>query len=44
MRIPTFGLDIDVIIDSPNREICYLEYLKSHRGLPPTVINKISKK
>lgn len=44
MRIPTFGLDIDVIIDSPNRELCYLEYLKSHRGLPPTVINKISKK
>jgi UV DNA damage repair endonuclease len=44
MRIPTFGLDIDVIIDSPNRELCYLEYLKSHRGLPPTIINKISKK
>ncbi len=44
MRIPTFGLDIDVIIDSPNRELCYLGYLKSHRGLPPTVINKISKK
>jgi UV DNA damage repair endonuclease len=44
MRIPTFGLDIDVIIDSPSRELCYLGYLKSHRGLPPTVINKISKK
>jgi UV DNA damage repair endonuclease len=44
MRIPTFGLDLDVIIDSPNRELCYLGYLKSHRGLPPTVINKISKK
>jgi UV DNA damage endonuclease len=44
MRIPTFGLDIDVIIDSPSRELCYLGYLKSHRGLPPTVINKISRK
>ena len=44
MRIPTFGLDLDVIIDSPNKELCYLVYLKSHRGLPPTVINKISKK
>jgi UV DNA damage repair endonuclease len=44
MRIPTFGLDLDVIIDSPNKELCYLGYLKSHRGLPPTVINKISKK
>ena len=44
MRIPTFGLDVDIIIDSPNREICYLEYLKAHRGLPPTVINKILKK
>jgi hypothetical protein len=44
MRIPTFGLDVDILIDSPNRELCYLEYLKTHRGLPPTVINKISKK
>lgn len=44
MRIPTFGLNVDVIIDSPNRELCYLEYLKTHRSLPPTVINKILKK
>ena len=44
MRIPTFGLNVDVIIDSPEKEMCYLDYLKNHKGLKPTVINKISKK
>jgi UV DNA damage repair endonuclease len=43
-RIPTFGLDCDIIIDSPARENCYLNYLKSYRALPPIVINKSPKK
>jgi UV DNA damage repair endonuclease len=43
-RIPTFGLDCDIIIESPTRETCYLNYLKSYRALPPIVINKSSKK
>jgi hypothetical protein len=43
-RIPTFGLNCDVIIDSPAKEICYRDYILSQKGLPPTVINKIGKK
>lgn len=43
-RIPTFGLNCDIIIDSPEKEICYQNYIVSQRGLPPTVINKIPKK
>jgi hypothetical protein len=43
-RIPTFGLNCDVIIDSPLRESAYLEYIKNYQSLPPVVINKISKK
>ena len=39
-RIPTFGLDIDVIIDSPAREDSCLKYRMDYRSLPPIVINK----
>ena len=43
-RIPTFGLDIDVIIESPSREDSCLKYRMDHKSLPPIVINKNSKK
>jgi len=43
-RIPTFGLDIDVILDSPAREDSCLKYRMDYRGLPPIVINKNPKK
>jgi UV DNA damage repair endonuclease len=43
-RIPTFGLDCDVIIDSPKRELSYIKYMKTYKALPPTIINKILKK
>jgi hypothetical protein len=43
-RIPTFGLDCDVIIDSPRGESAYIDYMKAYKSLPPVVINKISKK
>lgn len=43
-RIPTFGIDCDIVIDSPEKELCYLKYLQNHRSLPPIVINKIPKK
>jgi UV DNA damage repair endonuclease len=43
-RIPTFGLDIDVIIESPAREDACLKYRMDHKSLPPIVINKNSKK
>lgn len=43
-RIPTFGLDCDIIIDSPYGEASYISYLKNYKSLPPVVINKVSKK
>ena len=43
-RIPTFGLECDIIIDSPSGESAYIEYLKNYKSLPPVVINKVSKK
>lgn len=43
-RIPTFGLDCDIIIDSPGRELAYIDYIKNQKSLPPVVINKINKK
>ena len=39
-RIPTFGLDIDVIIESPAGEDSCLKYRMDHKSLPPIVINK----
>lgn len=43
-RIPTFGLDVDVIIDSPLKEDSCLKYRMDYKSLPPIVINKISGK
>jgi UV DNA damage repair endonuclease len=39
-RIPTFGLGIDIIIDSPAKEDSCLKYRMEHKSLPPIVINK----
>lgn len=44
MRIPTFGLQCEVIIDSLDRELTYLSYLKNYKSLPPIVINRVSDK
>jgi UV DNA damage repair endonuclease len=43
-RIPTFGLDVDVIIDSPAREDVCLKYRMDYKSLTPIVINKINRK
>jgi UV DNA damage repair endonuclease len=43
-RIPTFGLSCDIIIESPERENSYIDYLKNQKSLPPMVINKTSAK
>ncbi len=43
-RIPTFGLDLDVIIDSPAKEDACLNYKMEYKSLPPIIINKIDKK
>jgi hypothetical protein len=43
-RIPTFGLDCDIFIDSPDGESCLVSYFKTLRSLPPLVINKVNKK
>ena len=39
-RIPTFGLSVDVIVDSPEKEFCCINYLKDFKSLPPFVFNK----
>jgi UV DNA damage repair endonuclease len=44
MRIPTFGLQCEVIIDSSDKELTYISYLKNYKSLPPIVINRVSDK
>lgn len=39
-RIPIFGLDVDVILDSPDSFKTCIEYMASNRSLKPMVINK----
>ena len=41
-RIPTFGLDIDVVVDSPAREDVCLKYRMDYKSLPPVVINRVN--
>lgn len=41
-RIPTFGLNVDIIVDSTEREDTVLKYKMIHKSLPPMIINKIS--
>jgi len=44
MRIPTFGLHCEVIIDSLGKELSYVSYLKNYKSFPPIVINRVSSK
>ena len=44
MRIPTFGLRCEIILDSLGKEITYIDYLKKYKSLPPIIINRISSK
>ncbi len=43
-RIPTFGLDLDIILDSPAEIKSCLKYKSNLISLKPMVINKIDKK
>lgn len=43
-RVPTFGLDIDIILDTPAEEKACLRYKSDLISLKPMVINKIDKK
>lgn len=43
-RIPTFSLNLDCVIDSPQSEICCVEYMRQYLSLKPKVISKISSK
>jgi UV DNA damage endonuclease len=43
-RIPVFGLDVDVIIDSDLKEDACLKYRMNHKSLSPIIINKGKKK
>lgn len=42
-RIPIFGLDVDVILDSPNSLKTSIDYMAKSRTLKPMVINKSTK-
>jgi UV DNA damage endonuclease len=42
-RIPIFGLDVDVILDSPSSFSTCIDYMAKSRTLKPMVINKSSK-
>lgn len=42
-RIPTFGLEVDVIVDTPDSKKACIRYMSESYGLKPIVINKISK-
>ena len=42
MRIPTFGLQCEVIIETTSKELSYISYLKNYKSLPPIVINRVS--
>jgi len=39
-RIPTFGLSLDILIDSPEKENCCIKYIRESKALPPIVFNK----
>jgi len=43
-RIPTFGLEIDVVLDTPLQEESCIKYVNNIISLKPMVINKIGKK
>lgn len=43
-RIPTFGLDLDVVIESTVKEDVCLKYRMDYKSLPPMVINKVGNK
>lgn len=42
-RIPTFGLEVDIILDSTDSKSACLKYMSESYGLKPIVINKIPK-
>lgn len=41
-RIPTFNLEIDVILDLTGKDLSCLKYMKENKSLKPIIINKIS--
>lgn len=43
-RIPTFGISLDVIIDSSSKEDSCLKYIMDYKSLPPIIINRINQK
>jgi UV DNA damage repair endonuclease len=42
-RIPTFGLNCDIVIDSVEREFCLLRYLSDVKVLPPLVLDRVKR-
>lgn len=40
-RIPTFNLEIDVVLDLSGKDLSCLKYMKENKSLKPIVINKV---
>lgn len=40
-RIPTYNLEIDVVLDSTEKELSCVKYMKESRSLKPIVINRL---
>lgn len=40
-RIPTYNLEIDVILDSKEKDLTCVKYMKESRSLKPIVINRV---
>ena len=41
-RIPTFNLEIDIILDLKDKDLACLKYMQENKSLKPIVINKVS--
>lgn len=40
-RIPTFNLEIDVVLDSKGRDLACIKYMQENKSLKPIVINRV---
>jgi UV DNA damage repair endonuclease len=40
-RIPTFNLEIDVVLDSKGRDLSCIKYMQENKSLKPIVINRV---
>ena len=41
-RIPTFGLECEIVLDSPERDNCLVKYRSELKSLPPVVLDRVN--